>query len=190
MAFVTGCAWIDEVGKDKSYATIELRSAESELDPNLQCVVDSLPIEFWDFDSDAPSDGLARLRFFVTISNTIRDNYMEIRFQERDADSQETCPAASEYEGSTVELTRNGCVQATLQINRCSPKISVQFIGEMTLNDYSIERGGWVSGTLDGKLVYFHQISSSTEVSEMSMDVAEVSGKFAYVNHAGAVWKR
>lgn len=186
----TGCAWIDEIGKDKSYATVELKSTESELDSDLQCVADALPVEFWDFDSDEPSDGLTRLRFFESISDTLRGNYMEIRFIERDSKTLEICPEASEYAGTTFELTRSGCVQATLQVNSCSPKISVQLIGEMTLNDFSVERGGWVSGTFEGKFVYYNQVSSSTEVIETTVDIAAVSGKFAYVNHAGAVWNR
>ena len=184
------CAWIDEVGKDKSYATIEISDTVSGLDSDLQCVADKLPIEFWDFGSDEPFDGFARLHFFETLSNTISGNYMEIRFMDRDSETLETCPKVSDYEGTTFELTRNGCVRATLQVNRCDPRISAQILGEMTLDSYSVQRRDWVSGTFNGKLVYFHQVTSSTETEEVSMNIANVSGKFAFVNHAGPIWER
>ena len=187
---MSACAWIDEIGKDKSYATIELTSSEADLNDDMQCVVDKLPIEFWDFDADEPFDGIARLHFYESLSNTMRGDYMEIRFVEYNAETQEKCPDVEEYIGETFDITRNGCVQATLQINSCVPRMTVAFLGTMTLIDYDTARRTWVSGNFSGQLVYYNKVTASTEVQETGTVLADTEGKFAFVNHVGAIWER
>ena len=191
--WISGCAWIDEVGKDKSYASLEATSESSGLDEKLQCVYETLPIEFWEFDADEPYPGMVRLHFYESLSkqDSVFKNYMEIRFLRMDVENQQRCPEIETYEGATFDVTPHGCVQAEFQVNSCEDaQTTAKFVGTMTLDKLSTARRGEISGTMEGKLVYYEVIRTTTYSTEMATEVASVSGKFSFVNHAGAVWFR
>ena len=190
LSAVPGCAWLDEVGKDKEYGTMELVSEAEDLNDELKCAAQKFPLKFWEFDADEPIENNVRIRMYESLATPILRNFAAINFVDMDSETGESCPPAADLVGQTLDVSPNGCVRAQVQINTCSKPQTLNVIGKVTLSSYSIERRGWMEGTIDGTLVYSQKVTTTTETREYSTEVGTMTGKFAFVIHAGAIWEK
>ncbi len=185
---VLGCAWVDEVGKEKDYGTMELTSVAEGLNDELSCVASKFPLEFWEFDADEPIAGNVRIRLYESLTTPILRNFAAINFVDLNADTGESCPHASSLVGQSVAVSPNGCVRAQIQVNTCDKPQTLNLTGTLTLTSFSTERKGWVEGTIEGTVSYSRKYETSTETREIVTEIGQLKGKFAFVIHAGAIW--
>ena len=186
----SGCAWVDELGKEKDYGMMDLTSVAEELNSEFTCVATRFPLEFWEFDADEPIAGNVRIRLYESLTTPILRNYAAINFVDINADTGESCPYVSELIGQTVDVSPNGCVRAQVQINTCDRPQTLNVIGSLTLTSFSTERKGWVEGTIEGTLSHSRKYETSTETKEIVTEIGQMNGKFAFVVHAGAIWSK
>ena len=183
------CAWLDEVGKDKSSAELRLTSAPTE-DTELACPANSFPMRFSFFDLDNNAEMPAAIQMYETYPDIMTSQYAMITFAQRDARNLQPCKAPGDILGSEQPLTRDGCLRMAVQFNNCDTPFTARILGSLTLDEFSTERGKRIKGKLAGKLVYFEQIKSATDTLEREAEIGTVEGEFSFVNHAGAVWNK
>lgn len=191
--FLSGCAWIDEVGKDESKAELKLTSSAEDLPERFSCPMSQFPISFYYFDADEPFEGSARIRMFHSPVDSLYSNSLTLNFETTNADTLEACPKPSEFEGQTFETSTNGCVRAFVQLNGCKEhedRITAQIAGTVTIDEFSSDRGDRVKGSVQGKLVYVEKIESSTQTLEKTTALGEVEGDFSFVIKAGSIWRK
>ncbi|MBO4350629.1 MAG: hypothetical protein J6A01_06785, partial [Proteobacteria bacterium] len=111
--FVTlsmGCSWFDD-----NHGSIDMTSFGDDVPEEYQCIQNFFPIRFHDFDADQPFDHFTRIRMFESIYQTMESNYLTITFVSQDSETFEACPEPEA--NHSYEITRSGCVRATLQLN-------------------------------------------------------------------------
>ena len=186
-AMLQSCAWIDEVGQADSKAEFRLEGAQSD-DAALACPAKQFPLKFDFFDIDTPDDSITTIQMYANYPDVMTNQYAMISFVPKDAQTLEPCPPPKDIAGSTQPLTRDGCVRMAIQFNACDPQVTARVIGSLTLDAFSTERGKRVEGKVEGKAVFFEQVSTATETREIQTEIGTVEGEFSFVNHAGAVW--
>ena len=186
---ILGCAWIDEVGKEKDYGMAELTSVSEGLNGDLSCVASKFPLEFWEFDADEPIPGNVRIRLYESLTTPILRNFAAINFVDLNAETGESCPHASTLVGQPIAVSPNGCARAQIQINTCDKPQTLNLTGTLTLTSFSTERKGWIEGTIEGAVSHTRKYETTTETREIVTEIGELKGKFAFVIHAGAIWK-
>ena len=133
---LSGCAWIDELGKEKDYGMMEMISVAEELTGDFDCAAAKFPLEFWEFDADEPISNNVRIRLYESLTTPILRNYAAINFVDINADTGESCPDVSELIGQAVDVSPNGCVRAQVQINTCDRPQTLNVVGSLTLTSF------------------------------------------------------
>ena len=191
---ISGCAWIDDIGQAKSQADFQITAPQDvaghPAESRLSCIQKQFPVRFTDFDADEPIDKNPRIRMYESIEESLRTNYAMITSASYDADTQAPCPSPDEFANGTFQVTANGCFQVFFQLNRCEGHPTARFIGTLTIENFSVERGKRISGTLAGSIEFVEQTHTSTETREIVTPLASLEGSFDFVNHAGAIWNR
>ncbi|MBR4986998.1 MAG: hypothetical protein IKY83_14795 [Proteobacteria bacterium] len=183
----TACAWIDDVGKEKSTAEFRLTPAEP-LETDLECAAKQFPVTFEFFDLDTPSDAITHIRMYTAYPDALWSQHALITFAHTDASTLEKCPPIQDFIGTAQPLTRDGCIRMAIQINACQPQVTARVIGTLMLDAFSDKRGEYVKGSVEGTLVYFESVTGATETAEKQVTLGALDGEFSFVNHAGAVW--
>ncbi|MBQ9394579.1 MAG: hypothetical protein IJU23_03550 [Proteobacteria bacterium] len=187
---LSGCAWIDEVGKDKSQAEFRLTPASSEdTDDMFSCARSQFPVHPYHFETNAPKDSITTIGMYRSPTEKLRETSVFIQFVGVNADTLEDCPAPSTLVESDVDVGINGCVRASILFSSCDDKILLRVSGTLHVDEFSTERGGRMAGSLSGSLEYVEYVESSTDKIERRTNVGTVEGEYSFVNKAGDVWE-
>ena len=198
MLIFQGCAWIDEVGKDKSQAEFRFTpasdqtnssDASEESDDMFSCARKQFPIQPYYFETNAPKDTITTVGMYHSPTDKLRKPSVFIQFVDVNAETLEDCPAPSTLTGQDVEIGLNSCVRASILFSSCKEKIRLRVIGTLHIDEFSTQRGGRMAGSINGNLEYVELIESSTDKFERRMSVGTVEGEYSFVNKAGDVWE-
>lgn len=190
MSILTSCAWIDEIGKDKSQAEFRLMpNASAADDDRFLCAQKQFPIHLYHFETNAPQNTFTTIGMYTSIVEKMFENSVFIQFVEVNADTLENCPDPSTLIGSDIELGINSCVRASFLLAACDNPIVLRITGKFHLDSFSTERGGQMAGSLNGTLEYVEYIESSTDKLEHRINLGTAEGEFSFINKAGAVWE-
>jgi len=195
------CAWIDDVGtvdKEGSYSFIssseEDENAEGSaeiLNESIECINYHEHDRFDVFDVQGIDGAIWQIIMYDQVRDKMDATMLGIDFKPWAPDNPSaTCATPEDLEGSDIELTLDGCYQATLYIGTCSPRQTFAITGTLSLESFSTERRETVKGAIKGKLNHVRYADENDRSTRAVFELGDFQASFLFPVHVGKVWMR